>query len=76
MPAESLHTVYDTTIGLAARCGRNSVSSGTTSEQRWREREAAEKAAEPERRRIMAERAQRDFDHMDRVNRGEHLRGK
>jgi hypothetical protein len=44
--------------------------------QRYAEREAAELAAEPERRARMAERAQRDFDHMDRVNRGEHLRGR
>jgi hypothetical protein len=37
-------------------------------DQRWREREARERAAEPERRRIMAERARADNEWMDRVN--------
>jgi hypothetical protein len=37
-------------------------------EQRWRERETRERAAEPERRRVMAERARADHEWMDRVN--------
>jgi hypothetical protein len=37
-------------------------------DQRWREREARERAAEPERRRIMAEGVRRDMESMDRSN--------
>jgi hypothetical protein len=37
-------------------------------EQRWREREARERAAEPERLRIMAEGVRRDMESMDRSN--------
>jgi hypothetical protein len=37
-------------------------------ERRWREREAAEKAAEPQRRADMLKRAQADMEHMDRSN--------